>query len=157
MKRFLLMIFSAFTLTACGLSPELPQKRPDLPHKMLLTDHPLANRIWDVNAGQFINKQQLAEHIANSNYLMLGETHDNVIHHQGQSWAISLLRGHQRSAAVAFEMISQQQGQVIAGRKYDSTESLIAGLDHIKTNWGYQRFYADIFDVSIKAGYTILP
>jgi len=157
MRRFLLVAFSAFTLAACGLSPELPQKKPGTTHKMLLTDHPLAGKIWDVNAGQFINKQQLAERIVNSNYLMLGETHDNLVHHQGQAWAINLLRDHQRSAAIAFEMISQQQGQVIAGKKYDSTKSLIAGLNHIKTSWEYQRFYADIFDVSIRAGYAILP
>ena len=157
MKRLLLMIFSVLILAACSLSPESPKKEIDTADKMLLTDHPLVGKIWDVNAGQFINKQQLAEHIVKSNYLMLGETHDNKIHHQNQAWAIDLLHDRQRSAVVAFEMISQQQGQVIAGKKYDSTESLIAGLDHIKTSWGYQQFYADIFDVVIKADYTILP
>jgi len=157
MKRFILMVLSALTLMACSLSPELAQQKPDTSPEMLLTDHPLAGKIWDVNAGQFINQQQLAERIVKSDYLMLGETHDNPIHHQSQAWAIGLLHAHQRSAIVAFEMISEQQGQVIAGRAYDSTESLIAGLDHIKTGWGYQQFYAEIFDVVIKADYTILP
>lgn len=157
MKRFLLIIPSILILAACSLSPELSQKKPDTASKMLLTDHPLAGKIWDVNAATFINKQQLAEHIVNSNHLMLGETHDNRIHHQNQAWAINVLNDHQRSAIVAFEMISQQQGEVIADRKYDSSESLIAGLDHIKTNWKYQQFYAGIFDVVIKADYTILP
>jgi len=157
MNRFLLSIFSALTLAACSLTPESSQKQPDTAHKILLADHPLAGKIWDVNAGQFINRQQLAGRIVSSRYLMLGETHDNLIHHQNQAWAIGLLRDHQRSAAVAFEMISQQQGQVIAGKKYDSSESLIAGLDHIKTGWEYQRFYANIFDVAIKADYAVLP
>ncbi len=157
MKRFLLIVPSVLILAACSLSPEMPQKTPDTASKMLLTDHPLAGKIWDVNTAKFINKQQLAERIVNSHHLMLGETHDNRIHHQNQAWAINLLHDHQRSAVVAFEMISQQQGQVIADRKYDSSESLIVGLDHIKSNWKYQQFYAGIFDAVIKADYTILP
>lgn len=157
MKRFLLIMPSVLMLAACSLSPELSQKKPDTASKMLLTDHPLAGKIWDVNAAQFINKQQLAGRIVKSHHLMLGETHDNQIHHQSQAWAINALHDHQRSAVVAFEMISQQQGQVIAGKKYDTSKSLIAGLDHIKTNWGYQQFYAGIFDAVIKADYAILP
>ncbi len=156
MKRLLLAVPSILMLAACSLSPELLQKKPDTANKMRLTDHPLAEKIWDVKAATFINKQLLAEHIVKSNHLMLGETHDNRIHHQHQTWAINVLRDQQRSAVVAFEMISQQQGQVIADRKYDSSESLIAGLDHIKTNWKYQQFYEGIFDAVIKADYTIL-
>ncbi len=157
MKRLLLMVFGALALAACSLLPESPQKKTGIVKKMLLTDHPLVGKIWNVNAGQFVSKQQLAERIVRSRYLMLGETHDNRVHHQNQVWAIDLLRDHQRSAVVAFEMISQQQGQIIAGKKYDSAESLIAGLDHIKTRWGYQQFYAGVFDAVIKVGYTILP
>lgn len=124
---------------------------------MLLSEHVLAGKIWDVNAGKFTNKQALAGRIAESGYIFLGETHDNPAHHQGQVWAISQLAAAQRTAVVAFEMISQQQGQVIAGKKYTDSESLIAGLNHIKTNWQYQQFYSGIFNEALQAGYAVLP
>jgi len=151
-KRFLLVLLSVLLLAACSL----PVKKAE-DSDMLLKDHPLAGKIWDVNAEQFISQQQLAERVVESSDLFLGETHDNLKHHQGQAWVVSLLRESQRSAVVAFEMISQQQGQVIAGKQYDSAESLIAGLNHIKTNWEYSRLYGNIFSEALQAGYTVLP
>ena len=149
-------MFSVLALAACGVSPTQSQQQPDT-KDMLLTDHPLAGKIWDVKAGVFISRQQLSKRIGESRYLLLGETHDNQVHHQGERWAIEQLRKQQRTAAVAFEMITPEQGRIIAGRQYDTTESLIAGLNHINANWGYQKFYSAIFTKALQAGYAVLP
>ena len=149
MRGFLLLL--CVVLSACTMPVK---KSADI--KLIHSDHVLAGKIWDVKAGRFIDKQALAKSIVASDYLLLGETHDNPLHHQGQAWAISQLAAAQRSAVVAFEMISDQQGQVISGKQYDSVASLIAGLDHIETNWGYQRFYRDIFAEALKADYAVL-
>lgn len=151
MKRYLLVLLSLL-MAACSM----PTKKAGEPN-MLFPGHVLAGKIWDVKAEKYVSKQELAGRIAVSDYLLLGETHDNPKHHQGQAWAIAQLAGVQRSAVVAFEMISEQQGKVITGKQYDSTESLIAGLNHIKTNWEYQRLYADIFAETLKADYAVLP
>lgn len=145
------------SLAACAVSPTLTEEQPPATEGLLLADHPLAGKIWDVKAGAFMSRQQLSKRIGESRYLLLGETHDNQVHHQGERWAIQQLRKRQRSAAIAFEMISQQQGRVIAGRQYDSAESLIAGLNHIDANWDYSRFYGAIFTEALQAGYTVLP
>ena len=157
LKYALLALAGSLLLTACSLSSERLEKQTNEIKPLLLTDHVLAGKIWHVAAGQFVTQQRLAEHIAKSDYLLLGETHDNPQHHQGQAWAVAQLAVGQRSAAVAFEMISEQQGQVISGRQYDSTESLIAGLKHIKSNWNYERYYKPVFAAAINAGYEVLP
>jgi uncharacterized iron-regulated protein len=157
LKYVSLTLLGALLLTACSLFPERLEKQSDAIKPLLLTDHVLAGKIWDVTARQFVNKQHLAEHIVNSDYLLLGETHDNPQHHQGHAWAITQLGSGGHSAAVAFEMISQQQGLVIAGRQFDSAESLIAGLNHIKVRWNYKRFYEPVFVAAINADYTVLP
>lgn len=157
MMRALLVAVAVLSLTACSLSPELTEDKHVAASRMLLSDHPLVGKIWDVRAAQFVDKQQVAKRIIESDYLMLGETHDNAKHHQGQAWAIAQLGNNKRSAAVAFEMISQQQGQVISGRQYDSTEALIAGLNHIKTNWNYEGAYRPVFAATLTAGYAVLP
>jgi len=145
-----MLLFGAWWLAACSLPA-------DRPAGLLLTDHPLAGRIWDVQAGRFVGRDRLADAIVDADYLLLGETHDNPRHHQGQAWAIAQLGAGGRPAAVAFEMISRQQGQFIAGRRYDSAESLIAGLDHVQTRWQYRRLYTPVFAATIDAGYAVLP
>lgn len=156
-KCLLLALLVVSSLAACSLSPALPQNQPDTDQTLLLNDHPLAGKIWDVAARQFISKQQLSKRIAESRYLLLGETHDNPLHHQGEAWAITQLQKRQRTAEVAFEMISKQQGQLIASTHYDSVASLIAGLKHINASWEYQRYYGAIFAEALQAGYTLLP
>ena len=124
---------------------------------LLLADHPLAGRIWNVSAGKFISQDQLAEGILESDYLLLGETHDNPRHHQGQAWVISRLGARQGSGAVAFEMISLQQGKMITEKQYDSVQALIDALNHINPRWDYDQQYRPVFDAALKAGYALLP
>jgi uncharacterized iron-regulated protein len=155
MGRFIVVLL-CLLLAACSLSTKVPTKQAG-ETKMLFTQHVLVGKIWDVNAASFVSKESVAEHIAKSNYILLGETHDNPLHHQGQAWVIAQIAAAKRTAVVAFEMISQQQGQVIAGKNYADAEALIGGLNHIKSNWGYQRFYRDIFAEALRAGFTILP
>lgn len=156
-KSRLLAVFSLLSLAGCGVSPTLTQEQPVPAKDMLLSDHPLAGKIWDVRAGKFIDRQQLSKRIGESRYLLLGETHDNQVHHQGEVWAIAQLRKQQRTAVVAFEMIAPQQGQIISAKQYDSAASLIAGLNHVSDNWEYQKYYGDIFTEVLRAGYAVLP
>jgi len=144
-------------MVACSASRAVPDEQTSSDKDLLLLDHPLAGKIWDVNAGKFISRQQLSARIVKSHYLLLGETHDNLQHHQGETWAVEQLHKQQRTAVVAFEMISQQQGQLIASKHFDSAESLIAGLNHISANWEYQQNYSAIFTEALQANYALLP
>ena len=51
---------------------------------MLLNDHPLAGRIWDMRHRTFIDESALLSRSNVADVLLLGETHDNPLHHELQ-------------------------------------------------------------------------
>lgn len=150
MKKRLLVLLVLLGLAACN---SLPTKTAQPP--LLLADHVLADRIWDVRAQQFIGQQQLLERLVDSEFLLLGETHDNPLHHRYQAWVIDGLHARGRSAMVAFEMISRQQGKLLADQGYDSLASLLALLKQVPSNWQYEPHYIPLFESAIRAGFEI--
>lgn len=121
------------------------------------SDHDLAGRIWDVHAGRFINEEQLFDGLAGAEYILLGETHDNVMHHDNQIRVIKNLAERGLHASVVFEMIDDEQGKVLQQHKYDSSADLIKLLARFKTGWDYSLYYRKLFDAAIRAGYPIVP
>ncbi len=118
--------------------------------------HILVDRILDVHAGAYIDKAQLFERIHRSDYLLLGETHDNMHHHQLHAYIIERLARGQRQASVSFEMISIQQGEMLKQESYSSSDELIETLNQVKNKWPYARDYKVIFDSVLAAGFDIL-
>lgn len=117
----------------------------------------VANKILYVQTGEFIDESVLFKHVLSSDYLLLGETHDNGHHHELQANFIDLLRQEQRSASVSFEMITYQQGQMLKQHAFSSTRELIEILDQSRNNWPYERDYKRVFASAITAGFDILP
>jgi uncharacterized iron-regulated protein len=77
-------------------------------------NHPLAGRIWDVAARQFIDYDSLIAHLSHADFVLLGERHDNPDHHRLQA---SVLRGviaAGRRPAVGFEMLDIDDAPAIA-------------------------------------------
>jgi uncharacterized iron-regulated protein len=63
--------------------------------------HPLDGTIWDMVAGDPIDRETLAERLAAADIVILGEVHDNPGHHLAQAWVV----GRLRPPGLAFEMI----------------------------------------------------
>lgn len=150
MRKFLFVFLMLFALSACGVFP-----KKAIPPPLVLSDHVLVDKIWDVRAQKFINQQQLMNQAAASEFLLLGETHDNSVHHRYQAWVIDGLRVRKRTAIVAFEMISRQQDALISDERYDSVESFVAALRHVPSHWQYDPYYIPLFERAIHAGYKI--
>lgn len=142
-------------LTACVLMSLVSCVSPSKTPKLLLTDHQLVGKIWDVEQQVFLDQDMLVARMLDSDYLLLGERHDNPVHHQHQSWAIKQLANNGRQASVAFEMIDSDQGARLAEQKMTSTEQLIAELNLSKTGWDYENRYKTLFAEVIDAGYSI--
>ncbi len=117
----------------------------------------IVNTILDVQTGQFIDKAKLFDHILSSEYLLLGETHDNGHHHKLQANIVDQLRQQQPSASVSFEMITYQQGKLLKQHAFSSSSELIKILDLAENNWPYKRDYQRVFDSVLLAGFDILP
>lgn len=134
-------------LSGCASLTNLPQ--------LTLQDHKLVGKIWDVKQQTFIDKADVIAKMRNTKYLLLGEQHDNQIHHQHQAWFIQQLKNNQQQASVAFEMIDNSQGDMLAKQPITSASQMIKTLNKIKTNWQYKSRYQALFTEVIAAGYQI--
>lgn len=127
---------------------------PDEP-VLILSDHSLVGKIWDVKHKRYLDQQALLKKILASEYVLLGEQHDNRIHHQHQSWVIRQLHQNNRQVSVAFEMIDTYQASRLDKREITSVEQLIEVLNQFKTSWKYESRYKELFAEVIAAGYQI--
>jgi uncharacterized iron-regulated protein len=124
---------------------------------LLLEDHNLVGRIWDVQAEEFIDRSQLLVAIMQADYILLGENHDNISHHMNQTWLIDNLSTLDREVSVSFEMIDNQQGDLITKMDITSSTALIDALNKFKSSWNYETYYSNLFDSVIQAGFKIYP
>jgi len=145
-------LLSLIFLPGCALVDALHES------KQLSNQQIRVNSILDVRTGKLINEAQLYQRVLASEYLLLGETHDNSYHHELQARIIKMLRHQpQRSISVSFEMITRKQAELLNQQNYDTSKQLIDILDRVKNNWPYQRDYQIVFDSVITAGFEILP
>jgi uncharacterized iron-regulated protein len=154
MKR-VLTIVCPLILSACSFADMGAEKPVDEQAPLLFSDHPMAEKIWDVQGRHFVAKEQLLADALSSRHLLLGETHDNVLHHRYETWILDALAAQKKSAAVSFEMISRDQLAPLAGRQPASTKELITTLNKVKTSWGYEQFYRPLFASVLRAGYPL--
>jgi len=69
-------LFLTFVLLTCA--------SPAHAENLLFTDHPLAGKIWDMNSRSYIDEAELVARINKADVLLLGEVHDNTLHHELQ-------------------------------------------------------------------------
>lgn len=147
----LCIVAVCIVVSMAGCASSSTSKTP----KLMLNDHQLVGKIWDVQQQAYIDQDMLVARILDSDYLLLGEQHDNPVHHQHQSWAIKQLANNSKQASVAFEMIDKEQGVRLAKQKVTSAEQLINELNVSKTGWDYEHRYKTLFAEVIAAGYSI--
>lgn len=161
-KIFFTGIFGLALLVGCHVAAKDPAaikepvaaKDPSATD-MLLADNPLVDKIWQASAKRFVSKQQLLNDIVNNNYILLGETHDNPLHHKYQAWVIEQLHDRGRHMAVAFEMINPEQEDLLKKHSIKSTEQIFDMLDWEKSGWPSRNIYKPVFESTLNANYPI--
>lgn len=127
----------------------------DKPPALLDREHSLVDRIWDVRSGKFITRAQLFARLLESEYILLGETHDNRRHHAIQAQVIDSLHEAQSTASVSFEMINDAQGEALRAREISTPDELIEVLRGIEDKWPYTRDYRTVFESVLRAGFAL--
>lgn len=102
-------------------------------------DHPLVGRAWSSADGSFPDPASLTAALARSDFLLLGEVHDNADAHALQGWAIRRRAAAQSKFGVVFEHIRTDQQDALAeigklGRAAIPQE-LFTQLDWSKGGW----------------------
>ncbi len=68
-------------------------------------DHSLVGKIWDTNRNTWITERQLSLELLTYDYILLGETHDNLDHHILQARFLDYLVTAGAKPAVVMEML----------------------------------------------------
>jgi uncharacterized iron-regulated protein len=131
--------------------------RDSLPAELSLADHELVGKIWQVKSKQFVDKQQLLNDALNKEYILLGETHDNPVHHNYQAWVIDQLHARGRKLSVAFEMLNPEQGEALAGQQFQNADQIFDAVKWDETGWPSRKIYKPVFTAALNAGFNIYP
>ncbi len=92
--------------------------------RMLFTGHPLAGKIWDMNSHSYIDEAALLARINTIDVLLLGETHDNPVHHENQQ---KLLRARIESGARPALMMEQLDAE-----SQPALDQALSGSDRVE-------------------------
>ena len=76
-------------------------------------DHALVGRIWRPATAQFVTRQTVERAAAASDFVLLGETHDNPDHHVLQAALVRAMVAADRRPAIVFEMIAEDRQPAI--------------------------------------------
>ncbi|MCP4073978.1 MAG: ChaN family lipoprotein [Hyphomicrobiales bacterium] len=119
----------------------------------------LVAKVWSMSEQGFITPQKLAAQLANSNYVLIGEVHDNIDHHRLQAWLIEQITARAKPAIV-MEMISSGKSQILD--KYLSgpdaePAGLGPALDWANSGWPDWTYYQPIAEIAMRSGLPILP
>tara|TARA_B100001939_G_scaffold348114_1_gene372769 strand:+ start:16058 stop:17068 length:1011 start_codon:yes stop_codon:yes gene_type:complete len=129
---------------------------------------PLEGTIWDVREGREISREELIKKLRPARFILLGERHDNIRHHQHQAWLIDKLSQTDRRFALVFEMVERHKQNAFAlfaqrfrpGRgqqapqRHDAT-GLNLFLDWDNSGWPDWSFYKPLFDIAYLKGLAL--
>jgi uncharacterized iron-regulated protein len=118
--------------------------------------HPLNGRIWDMRAQAFVSEAEVADRLAGTDFILLGEIHDNPEHHRVQSWLLQSLVTRGRRPAVAFEPFDRErQAAIDAARRDAATLERIEQAARPEKGWQWD-WYASLVQTALDLHLPIL-
>lgn len=150
-----LLLMALPWLAACAGSTTTPDHTP-----IARTGHPLLDKIWSSGAAGFVSRQQLGRAFEHTDYLLLGEVHDNARHHELQAQLIADFAGPPQSVAVGFEQLDS--GQASALQKYlgehpADASGIGAAVDWSGSGWPDWSLYEPVFQQVLDKGWQPIP
>jgi len=151
MYKYLATITTVAILISSVSINSVLAKDDSAPLKLLNQPHSLIGKIWSTKDKKFTSQEALLKAVYQSEYVLLGETHDNTKHHADHGNMITKIAAQSKQAAVAFEMLNQDHANVINNVEFDSTDELLNTLEQAKTGWEYKKYYQPVFDSVFRA------
>ena len=121
-------------------------------------DHPLTGRVWQPKRQRFTDAASLLVAVGRSDFVLIGEKHDNPDHHRLQAWLVERMIQGGRRVAVAFEMFAVDQGPAIAAYLRDNprdAKGLGAAVEWPKSGWPDWDQYRPIAQAALDAGLPV--
>lgn len=116
------------TATAPSAATSIAASRPDEETPALrYHDHTLVDRQWDVQQQRFVDRDEVFARVLAADVVLLGETHDNAVHHRLQGEILAtLLAAGRRPTLVMEQFDTEQQGALDAATDPAAAAALMA-------------------------------
>ena len=124
---------------------------------MLLEDHPLVDTLWHLETGAIVDVDRLRADVEKADHVLIGEKHDNVIHHDRQALIVSMVREAGKSGQLVLEMADNTHEEILSGASAATVDSLGAALDWQRRGWGDWKEYQPIVEEAMGAGMRLKP
>ena len=125
----------------------------------LEVEHPLVGRIYDVARAVWLDEAALRARVQQSDFVLLGEKHDNPDHHLLQARAIRWVAEAGRAPRVVFEMIEESRQAEVDAQLAEAPrdpDALGARLDWARSGWPEWSMYRPVFAAAMDAGFPIV-
>lgn len=86
-------------------------------------DAALSGQIWDLRAESFVESANFLAQFETGSWLLLGETHENIDHHNIQALLINQLAQQDRMGTLALEMANIEQQPLLDAAQKDPTSA----------------------------------
>lgn len=103
------------------------------PPSLLQTDHALANRIWDSKNRKWVSVDDVVRVAAGATHVLLGETHDNPVHHANQLTLLDALTRAGKKPALMMEQFDvEHQDAIDNARRALKQDATLTGEERRK-------------------------
>lgn len=124
-------------LAACSLGRNYPENADPTPGV------PAAGRILDARSGESISRDDVTQRAIAAQYVILGEVHDNAVHHHLQSEILQALLRSGRSPALAMEQfdLDNQPALEAARTRGERNPERLADAGHFdRKGWHWPQY-----------------
>jgi len=157
--------FAFLLALAAGCAPRFDPRLVDAPiagRTWVSTEqrgHPLVGKIWQPASGRFVDEATLVAAVTGSDFVALGEVHDNPDHHLLQARLLRALIAAGRRPALAFEMLTTDQQPAVdaalSGAPRDP-DALGKAVNWSQSRWPDFKYYRPLFAAGLDAGLPIV-
>lgn len=116
---------------------------------------------WSTSTGEFIDQAQLREALVHADYLIIGEIHDNPLHHQLQADLLGhFADSHDGAISVGFEQLTVDQQPLLDAfyqRAPATAEIFGEAVEWSQSGWPDYSIYQPLFAATLERGLQIVP
>lgn len=117
---------------------------------------PVAERIVSLADGQTLTPVQLAQRLASSPRVIVGERHDNPRHQQIARWLLLQMSSLRPQGSVLLEMLTpDQQAGVAAAREPSLSDAQVMALLQWQSGWPWAQ-YGPLVRSALRGSYPLL-
>lgn len=161
--RFVVPFITALLLTGQTLNAPAVEAATDEPWQAWTVDEYASNhligRIWSSEDQAFVSPSQLLRAVGGARYILLGENHDNAVHHHLQGWIIQNARFSGNLSVVMEQIESSKTTALETFLAQANPEPIKLGeaLDWSDSGWPDWELYLPVARAAIDRRADILP